>query len=36
MRYRAYRVLQRTLQEEVKIAKNRAWSDLVEVVESDR
>jgi hypothetical protein len=35
LRYRGYRVLRRILQEQIKIAKDRAWSDLVEVVESD-
>ena len=34
MRYRAYRTLRCTLQEEIKIAKDRAWSDLVQVIES--
>ena len=35
LRYRAYRVLRRSLQKEIKIAKDRAWSELVEAVESD-
>ena len=35
LRYRAYRVLRRSLQKEIKIAKNSAWSELVEAVESD-
>ena len=35
LRHRAYRVLRRSLQRETKIAKDRAWSELLESVESD-
>jgi hypothetical protein len=35
LRYGAYRELRRSLQREIKVAKERAWSDLVEAVESD-
>jgi hypothetical protein len=35
LRYRTYRVLRRTLQKEIKIAKYHAWSDLIEAIESN-
>jgi hypothetical protein len=35
LRYGAYRELRRSLQREIRVAKDRAWSDLVEAVESD-
>ncbi|XP_033317575.1 uncharacterized protein LOC117215308, partial [Bombus bifarius] len=35
LRYRTYRALRRSLQREIKKAKDRAWSELVETVESD-
>ncbi|XP_033313358.1 uncharacterized protein LOC117212565 [Bombus bifarius] len=35
LRYRAYRVLRRSLQKEIKNAKDRAWSELIETVEAD-
>lgn len=35
MRYGAYRELRRSLQRETSAAKDRAWSNLAETVESD-